>query len=393
MCRSRKSTGCDDGAEVASARRKTIRFSEAGQIVGRRSAGNNRFHAFEFLDGNTIDLGTLGGANGEALAINKHGQIVGDSDTTEGPAHAFIFDHSRLKDLGTLPGLDNASYARGINNSGDIVGESDSADQKRAFLYSEGQLVELDKLAESLSEAGFNSLDVAFGINDKGWIVGYGTTSANLTAGFVAMPEGRRNQRRVSGVQQPQEQSQAERPKSESQTKVSLFLNRMRGTMTFFIRGCPLAKAIGWKPVITATASDRVFQRIGDPTKTATGFGPTAAGTGTQTSLLAGQPTIMADGQILVGPDGAGFPAINGLRPGSPGGKAMKTLAGRLSHPKQTTRAMEYHPGPTRIMVLDRRRTPLSVIHTGTSRATPATSSPLGGTFRSSVRSGTLQTL
>ena len=193
-------------------------INEAGQIVGRRSAGNNSFHAFEFLDGNTIDLGTLGGANGEALAINKHGQVVGDSDTTEGPAHAFIFDHSRLKDLGTLPGLDNASYARGINNSGDIVGESDSADQKRAFLYSKGQLVELDKLAESLSEAGFNSLDVAFGINDKGWIVGYGTTSANLTAGFVAVPEGRRNQRRLSGVQQPQEQSQAERPKSESQT-------------------------------------------------------------------------------------------------------------------------------------------------------------------------------
>ncbi len=180
--------------------------------------GNNRFHAFEFLDGNTTDLGTLGGANGEALAINKHGQVVGDSDTTEGPAHAFIFDHSRLKDLGTLPGLDNASYARGINNSGDIVGESDSADQKRAFLYSKGQLVELDKLAENLSEAGFNSLDVAFGINDKGWIVGYGTTSANLTAGFVAVPEGRGNSRRASGVQQPQEQPQAERPKSESQT-------------------------------------------------------------------------------------------------------------------------------------------------------------------------------
>jgi probable HAF family extracellular repeat protein len=59
-------------------------------------------------------LGTLGGANGEALAINKNGQVVGDSDTTEGPTHAFIFDHSELKDLGTLPGFENASHARGI---------------------------------------------------------------------------------------------------------------------------------------------------------------------------------------------------------------------------------------------------------------------------------------
>jgi probable HAF family extracellular repeat protein len=112
-------------------------------------------------------LGTLGGANGEALAINKKGQIIGDNDTTEGPAHAFAFYHSELKDLGTLPGFDNASYARGINNSGDIVGESDSANQKRAFLYTKGQLIELDKLAENLSEAGFTSLDVAYGISDK----------------------------------------------------------------------------------------------------------------------------------------------------------------------------------------------------------------------------------
>ena len=60
--------------------------------------------------------------------------MVGDSDTADGSAHAFVFDHSQLKDLGTLPGFETASYARGINSSGDIVGESDSADQKRAFL-------------------------------------------------------------------------------------------------------------------------------------------------------------------------------------------------------------------------------------------------------------------
>jgi probable HAF family extracellular repeat protein len=79
--------------------------------------------------------------------------------------------------------------ACGINNSGEIVGESDSADQKRAFVYRKGQLVQLDTLAQNLNEAGFASLDVAYDINDKGWIVGYGTTSDNLTAAFVAVPE------------------------------------------------------------------------------------------------------------------------------------------------------------------------------------------------------------
>jgi probable HAF family extracellular repeat protein len=47
---------------------------------------------------NTTDFSTLGGANGEALAINKHGLVVGDSDTADGPAHAFVFDHSQVKD-------------------------------------------------------------------------------------------------------------------------------------------------------------------------------------------------------------------------------------------------------------------------------------------------------
>src|SRR6202030_127706 len=48
-------------------------INDAGQIVGRHSAGNNAFHAFAYLNGQTTDLGTLGGANGEALALNKSG--------------------------------------------------------------------------------------------------------------------------------------------------------------------------------------------------------------------------------------------------------------------------------------------------------------------------------
>jgi probable HAF family extracellular repeat protein len=199
-------------------------INDAGQVVGRHSTGNNAFHAFVFVDGNTTDLRTLGGVNGEALAINKNGLAVGDSDTADGPAHAFVFDHSQLKDLGTLPGFDNASYARGINNSGDIVGESDSADQKRAFLYTKGRLVELDKLVGNLSEAGFNSLDVAYGINDKGWIVGYGSTSDNLTAAFVAVPEGRSKQ---SVPPQPQRLAQGQPVSESDEGDYDVFYNKL----------------------------------------------------------------------------------------------------------------------------------------------------------------------
>ncbi len=174
-------------------------INDAGQIVGRYSAGNNAFHGFLLANGKITDLATLGGANSEALAINKKGQVVGNSDTADGRVHAFLFDHSQLQDLGTLPGYDNASFARGINSSGEIVGESDSNDQKRAVLFAKGQIVELDKVAENLSDAGFNSLDVAYGIDDQGVIVGYGTTSDNLTAAFVAVPAGGGNQPMAAG--------------------------------------------------------------------------------------------------------------------------------------------------------------------------------------------------
>jgi probable HAF family extracellular repeat protein len=188
-------------------------INDAGQIVGTHLAENNAFHAFVFSNGKVTDLATLGGANGEALAINKNGQIAGDSDTREGSPHAFVFVHSQLKDLGTLPGFDSASYARGINNSGDIVGESDSPSRKRAFLYTQGRLFALDELVENLSEAGFTSLDVAYGISNQGWIVGYGTTSDNLTAAFVATPESSGNPG-IAG-QKPQAHRQTGPPSQE----------------------------------------------------------------------------------------------------------------------------------------------------------------------------------
>jgi probable HAF family extracellular repeat protein len=196
------------------------------------------FRAFVFFNGNKTDLGTLGGTNGEALAINKNGQVVGDSDTAEGSVHAFVFDNSRLRDLGTLPGFEKASYARAINNSGDIVGESDSTDQKRAFLYTKGQLVELDKVAGNLAEAGFASLDVAYGISDKGSIVGYGTSTDNSIVAFVAVPEDTGGRALAREVEQRRGEQQVEPPQSQdsgqgqnmseqNETNYDIFYNRL----------------------------------------------------------------------------------------------------------------------------------------------------------------------
>jgi probable HAF family extracellular repeat protein len=95
-----------------------------------------------------------------------------------------------MKDLGTLPGFTNASFARGVNNTGQVVGESDSDNQKRAFVYSNGRMTDLTQAAVNMRQAGFSALDVANGVNNQGWIAGFGTTLDGRLAGFLAIPVG-----------------------------------------------------------------------------------------------------------------------------------------------------------------------------------------------------------
>ena len=164
--------------------------NDSGQIIGRYQNADGATHAFLYASGQLTDLGSLGGANSEALAINVNGLIVGDSQMTGGTIHAFVFDSGAMKDLGTLPGFTNASFARGVNNTGQIVGESDSDNQKRAFVYSNGQMSDLTQAAINMRQAGFSALDVANGINNQGWIAGFGTTLDGRLAAYLAIPVG-----------------------------------------------------------------------------------------------------------------------------------------------------------------------------------------------------------
>jgi probable HAF family extracellular repeat protein len=164
-------------------------INDSGQIVGRYDAPNGATHGFLF-SGQLTDLGTLGGSNSEALAINKFGLMVGDSETSNGTTHAFAVNGAQIQDLGTLPEFNKASYARGVNDSGQIVGESDSDNQKRAFVYTNGLMVDLTHAAINLRQAGFSALDVADGINNRGWIVGFGTTRDGHLHAFLAIPVG-----------------------------------------------------------------------------------------------------------------------------------------------------------------------------------------------------------
>jgi probable HAF family extracellular repeat protein len=74
-----------------------------------------------------LPLQSLGGSMSAAFGINVSGMIAGYSSTADGTVHATRWtDHtSAPQDLGSLK-VGGNSYARGINNKGQVVGYADS---------------------------------------------------------------------------------------------------------------------------------------------------------------------------------------------------------------------------------------------------------------------------
>jgi probable HAF family extracellular repeat protein len=117
------------------------------------------------------DLGTLGGNSSFARDINESGQIVGESTTRSGDTHAFLstpwIGGGRLVDLGTLGG--RSSRANALNNSGQVTGASTLVsggnESSRAFVWTQGRMVALPALNGSPFSEGVD-------INDAGTVVG-----------------------------------------------------------------------------------------------------------------------------------------------------------------------------------------------------------------------------
>ena len=133
-----------------------------------------------------ISLRTLsGGTNSSGYGINNSGQVVGESDT--GPVlnpnfrlkgfsffgtHAFLWTEGvGLTDLGHLGG--GTSRATALSNNGIVVGTSTLINgTSRAFRWTQaGGMIDLNTLLPPNS--GWVLLE-AYDVNDKGQITGYG---------------------------------------------------------------------------------------------------------------------------------------------------------------------------------------------------------------------------
>jgi probable HAF family extracellular repeat protein len=115
------------------------------------------------------DLGTLGGSNSFARGINNAGQVVGYGDRVAGPYHAIIWNGTTATDLGTLGGGESQAYA--INDAGLVVGYSQTTGNAavRATLWTNLIASDLGTLD------GKNS--AAYAINNVGQVGGIAQTS------------------------------------------------------------------------------------------------------------------------------------------------------------------------------------------------------------------------
>lgn len=148
-------------------------IDDAGRVVGSSTTAKEAsVRPTIWVNGLALDLGTLGGTNGQAAAISGN-TIVGVSQNAAGLRRATrwtvnaagaVLTRADLGALGT-----SSSFAFGLNPGGDIVGTSNF----HAVLWRGGATIDLNTV--TTSPAGW-TLERAWAINPDGTIVGTGSS-------------------------------------------------------------------------------------------------------------------------------------------------------------------------------------------------------------------------
>jgi probable HAF family extracellular repeat protein len=156
-------------------------INNAGQVVGFANTVDEQTRAFLWTESTGIrNLGSLGGYS-FARAINDVGQVAGSSDTSITHSAFLWSENTGMQNLGTLGDERNPSFAFDLNNAGQVVGYSVilPSGQYRPFLWENGVMSDLNNLIPP--DSGFTLFD-AQGINDAGQIVGAGSINGEVHA-------------------------------------------------------------------------------------------------------------------------------------------------------------------------------------------------------------------
>lgn len=152
-------------------------INDRDQIVG--ASGFGQFSSATLWQGDSrTELGSLMGNYSYAKAINNKGQVVGASTydyNFDAPIHAVLWSGGAKSDLGTLGGTQSA--ANDISASGVVVGWSEVSGSatRHAALWSG------DRVSELGGFAGFSGSE-ANAINASGTVVGFASLGSELHA-------------------------------------------------------------------------------------------------------------------------------------------------------------------------------------------------------------------
>jgi probable HAF family extracellular repeat protein len=162
-----------------------IAINNLGEVAGWTTVTESYgVKPFLYSNGTVQILGTFAGldteSDGEPTDINNLGQVVGFATASAGGEYlAFLYSNGHMQDLGTLGG--QFSMANGINDSGEVVGVSDTVksgfEGADAFLYSGGEMYNLNSLIGKADSAVW--LTSATAINDQGLILADGVDIYN----------------------------------------------------------------------------------------------------------------------------------------------------------------------------------------------------------------------
>lgn len=182
-------------------------INTSGQIVGYTTVSSPlgsptllTDKAYVYTNGSLVQLSNpLADARGDgphagtaALANNDIGQVVGYY-FANGGQHGFLYNAGGYTVIDPPSAV--RTYARGINNLGQVVGSYEGSDGKtHGFLYNSGTYTTID---DPLGARGTQ----VYGINDLGQVVGYYTDASGRNHGFVASPQSQNTLRYVDADQ------------------------------------------------------------------------------------------------------------------------------------------------------------------------------------------------